>query len=84
MIELANKLDEITASVGDMEKYKESTLSAIFNISAVSQQIATSTQEVSASTEEQLSAIEELASYAKQLNETANNLNESIKMFKIN
>lgn len=84
MIELANKLDEITASVGDMEKYKESTLSAIFNISAVSQQIATSTQQVSASTEEQLSAIEELASYAKQLNETANNLNESIKMFKIN
>lgn len=84
MIELANKLDEITASVGDMEKYKESTLSSIFNISAVSQQIAASTQEVSASTEEQLSAIEELASYAKQLNETANNLNESIKMFKIN
>ncbi|MGI6623357.1 MAG: methyl-accepting chemotaxis protein [Acetivibrionales bacterium] len=83
MVELANKVSEITKGMEDMEKYKESTLSAIHNISSVSQQIAASTEEVSASTQEQLSAIEELTMYAKQLDETANNLNESIKSFKI-
>lgn len=83
MVELANKVSEITKGMEDMEKYKESTLSAIHNISSVSQQIAASTEEVSASTQEQLSAIEELNLYAKQLDETAKNLNESIKSFKI-
>jgi methyl-accepting chemotaxis protein len=84
MVELDNKVSEITKGMEEMEKYKDSTLTAIHNISSVSQQIAASTEEVSASTQEQLSAIEELASYAKQLDETASNLNESIKSFKIN
>ncbi|HHW22540.1 MAG TPA: methyl-accepting chemotaxis protein [Clostridiaceae bacterium] len=83
MVDLANKVSEITKGMEDMEKYKESTLTAIYSISSVSQQIAASTEEVSASTEEQLSSIEELAMFAKQLDETAQNLNESIKSFKI-
>jgi methyl-accepting chemotaxis protein len=65
MVELANKVSEITKGMEDMEKYKESTLSAIHNISSVSQQIAASTEEVSASTQEQLSAIEELNNVRK-------------------
>lgn len=83
MVELANKVSEITEGVEDMDSYKDSTVSAIHNISAVSQEIAAATEEVSAATEEQLSAIEELSLYAKQLDSTANSLNESIKVFKI-
>jgi methyl-accepting chemotaxis protein len=83
MVELANTVSDITGGVEDMNSYKDSTISAIQNISAVSQEIAAATEEVSASTEEQLSAIEELSMYAKQLDDTANNLNKSIKLFKI-
>ena len=82
-VELANKVSEITEGVEDMDSYKDSTVSAINNISAVSQEIAAATEEVSAATEEQLSAIEELSLYAKQLDNTANSLNGSIKAFKI-
>ena len=83
MVELANTVSDITGGVEDMNSYKDSTISAIQNISAVSQEFAAATEEVSASTEEQLSAIEELSMYAKQLDDTANNLNKSIKLFKI-
>lgn len=83
MVELANTVSDITGGVEDMNSYKDSTISAIQNISAVSQEIAAATEEVSASTEEQLSAIEELSMYAKQLDDTANNLNKPIKLFKI-
>lgn len=84
MMELADKVSKISKDMEDMESYKNSTLSAMHNISAVSQEIAASTEEVSASTQEQLSAIEELSAFAKQLDETAKILNESIKSFKVN
>lgn len=84
MVELANKVSEITKGVEDMDKYKTETLASIYSISSVSQEIAAATEEVSASTQEQLSSIEELATYAKQLDDTANSLNDSIKSFKVN
>ena len=49
MVELANTVSDITGGVEDMNSYKDSTISAIQNISAVSQEIAAATEEVSAS-----------------------------------
>ncbi|MGI6085486.1 MAG: methyl-accepting chemotaxis protein [Acetivibrionales bacterium] len=84
MVNLAYKVNEITNGIEDMDSYKNGTISAINNISSVSDEIAAATQEVSSSTEEQLSIIEDLAAYAKQLDAAAKNLNESIKKFKVN
>jgi methyl-accepting chemotaxis protein len=83
MENLAQKVNGIMAGVFDMDSYKNETINAINNISAVSQEIAASTQEVSASTQEQLSAIEELSGYAEQLDEAAAHLTESISRFRI-
>ncbi len=83
MVELGNKVREITKGADVMDSYKDGALSAIHSISAVSEEIAAATQEVSAATQEQLSSIEELSGYAKQLDETASHLNTSIQSFKI-
>ena len=60
-------------SISEMEKNKEEALSAIQNISAVSQQTAAYSQEVTASIGNSIS-IEELASFTKELNEAATSL----------
>ena len=80
---LARNVNDIIDIVSDMDNYKKQTITAIENISSVSQQIAASTQEVSASTQEQLSNIEELSGYANQLEATAKALNEAISKFKV-
>ena len=43
-----------------MDKYKDEVVSAMHDISAVSEESAASSEEVTASTEEQLAGIEEL------------------------
>ena len=83
MKDLGKRVNEITDGILDMDSYKNSTIAAIHNISAVSQEIAASTQEVSAATEEQLSSIEQLLNYTKDLDNAAHSLNEYIKIFKI-
>ena len=80
---LFQKIGQIMHSISEMEKNKEEALSAIQNISAVSQQTAAYSQEVTASIEEQVSSIEELASFTKELNEAANKLMNEISTFKI-
>lgn len=80
---LAGRVQSIIGNIAGLEAYKEQTLSAIENISSVSQETAASTQEVTASTEEQLSSIEELSMYAHDLGEAAEKLNDSINRFKV-
>ena len=83
MKELGQKVNQITEGIEEMNNYKDNTITAIHNISAVSQEIAASTQEVSAATEEQLSSIEQLLSYTKELDDAAHSLNDSIQIFKV-
>ncbi len=83
MRELGQKVNEISEGIDEMDSYKNSTITAIHNISAVSQEIAASTQEVSAATEEQLSSIEQLLSYTNELDDAAHSLNDSIQLFKV-
>lgn len=81
---LADKINEIMNRISEMDDYKNHTITAMQNISAVSQESAASIQEVTASTEEQLSGIEELAAFAQELSETADELSKTIGKFKIN
>ncbi|HEX2945537.1 MAG TPA: methyl-accepting chemotaxis protein [Clostridia bacterium] len=83
MEQLAGKVENTIDAISEMDSYKVQTVSAIENISAVSEQTAASSQEVTASTQEQLSGIEELAAYAQQLNEAAHDLTEAISKFKV-
>lgn len=83
MEQLAAKVDNTMDAISEMESFKVQTVSAIENISAVSEQTAASSQEITASTQEQLSGIEQLAAYAQQLNEAAQNLTKAISKFKV-
>ena len=80
---LAGRVGLIISGIEDLETCKEQTISAIENISSVSQETAASSQEVTASTEEQLSSIEELSAHAQALGEAAGKLTESISRFKV-
>jgi len=81
---LSKQLEDIKNDSNDMNAFKAEALTAIQNISAVSEETAASTQEANASAEEQLANIEQLAGFAEQLGEYAKKMNESISAFKIN
>jgi methyl-accepting chemotaxis protein len=81
---LSRQLEGIINDANDMNAFKAEALTAIQNISAVSEETAASTQEANASAEEQLANIEQLAGFAEQLGEYAKKMNESISAFKIN
>jgi methyl-accepting chemotaxis protein len=80
---LSKQLEDIKNDSNDMNAFKAEALTAIQNISAVSEETAASTQEANASAEEQLANIEQLAGFAEQLGEYAKKMNESISAFKI-
>lgn len=83
MEELAEHLEMISQGILDMDEYKDEAVSAMHNISAVSQESAASSEEVTASTEEQLAGIEELAAYAQDLSAASDQLYKAINKFKI-
>lgn len=83
MEELAHHLDMISQGVIEMDKYKDEVVSAMHDISAVSEESAASSEEVTASTEEQLAGIEELAAYAQDLSAASDKLYKAINKFKI-
>lgn len=80
---LVEKVEHILKGVEDMDGNKAQAISAIQNISAVSEETAASSEEVTASAQEQLSSIEELTSFALELNDAAKVLTDTISKFKI-
>lgn len=81
--ELSKQVGHIMHRINEMEDNKSQAISAIQNISAVTQETAASSEEVAASTEEQLSAIEELSGFAEELSIAAGKLEDSISRFKL-
>lgn len=79
-----NKVDEIKISVAFAKEKKQSTVSEIENISAVSEQTASASQEVTASTEEITATMDELTKYSSQLQALVGQLGIEINKFKIN
>ncbi len=84
MNKLSEQVGHIMSRIEEMEENKESAITSIQNISAVSQQTAASTEEVTASAQEQQASIEDLARFAGELEASANELKTSISKFKLN
>ncbi len=80
---LVNNLNSIAEGVRGIEHAKDDTLDAISNISAISQQTATSTEEVSATALNQINSVEYLSKSAIELAEQAKRLEEAIRNFQI-
>ncbi len=80
---ITEKIRETSTFVLEMTNDKDDIVSAIENISAVSEETAASTEEVSASVEQQASAVDEVARSAEELNHLADSLNEEISRFRV-
>ncbi|MFT5873090.1 MAG: methyl-accepting chemotaxis protein [Clostridium sp.] len=81
---MITKVDEVKISIVDINEKKQSTVSEIENISAISEQTASSSQEVTASTEEITATMEEFTKHSSQLQILAEHLENEINKFKIN
>lgn len=82
--DLAKNLDDITRGIEGMSVAKEHTLSAITNISDVSEHFASSTSEVSATIVSQLDAVKSLNGNAEKLNDNSQDLLDAVTQFKLN
>jgi len=83
MNSIIEKIKEVNASVSKMQHDKDEVISAIENISSVSQQTAASSEEVAATTEQQLKAIDDMKSAAKALDELVHELDAKLKKYKL-
>jgi len=83
MISLVDNVKQISDMIDEMEKYKDTTLSSIRNITDISQQSAASSEEITASTQEQFASIEMLSSYAKELSQSTEKINEVLSKYKL-
>ncbi|WP_291635008.1 methyl-accepting chemotaxis protein [Clostridium sp.] len=81
---MITKVDVIKISIIDINEKKQSTVSEIENISAISEQTASSSQEVTASTEEITATMEEFTKHSNELQILAKKLETEINKFKIN
>jgi len=76
------KVKEIRSSILITNENKSSLLSAIENISSVSEETASASEEVTASTEEINATMEEFARYSENLKKLADRLGLEVKRFK--
>ncbi|MCY6485098.1 methyl-accepting chemotaxis protein [Clostridium aestuarii] len=79
---LVNKMKELKEYAENMENSKNEIISAIQNISAITEETSASTEEVSASAQEQLAGIENLVSTAESSKTLAETLQNEIDKFK--
>lgn len=77
------KVDEIRGSINVTNQNKTTLVSAMDNISAISQETASASEEVTASTEEITATMEEFTRYSNELKDLANQLGNEINKFKI-
>ncbi|MGB8451498.1 MAG: methyl-accepting chemotaxis protein [Anaerocolumna sp.] len=83
MNELLQNIDKIMGVIQIIDQDKDSVLSSIKSIAAVSEVAAASSEEVSASTQEQLYSLEELTKMAVTLNNYSKSLEETLKQFNV-
>lgn len=83
MDSLSVQVKQIMTRIAGMEENKAQAISAIQNISAVSEETAASSQEVTASTQEQLSSIEELSRFADELKIASEEMQSAVDKFKL-
>lgn len=81
VIGLIDRIDNIAASVENMDKSKARVVDVIQNLSAVSEENAASTQETSASTTMAMGTIESIAQEAVALKKIAQDLENNMQQF---
>jgi methyl-accepting chemotaxis protein len=80
---LVEKVEAIKLSTDEMNQHKDQVLTAIQNISAVSQQTAAAAQQVTASSDQQMGEMKAFLMKAEQLENEALRLKDAIKVFKV-
>lgn len=80
--DLAEKLEKIADSIGEINRSKNDTLYAIESISAVAEETSAASEEVDATAQEQLSVVTKLNEAIKSLDKDANDLEKTIEVFK--
>ncbi len=80
---IVEKISDVNTAVIKMQNDKGDVISAIENISSVSQQTAASSEEVAATTENQLKILDEMKSSAQSLDQLVNQLNLNLKNYKL-
>jgi len=83
MAMLVEKVEAIKLSTDEMNQHKDQVLTAIQNISAVSQQTAAAAQQVTASSDQQMGEMKAFLMKAEQLENEALRLKDAIKVFKV-
>jgi methyl-accepting chemotaxis protein len=81
--DLANNLNNISSGIKKIEATKDSTMDAIQDISAVSEETAAASEEMSATALNQIDSVERMRFAALELANNAKILEDSIKIFKI-
>ncbi len=80
---LIDRIENIAASVTNMDKSKSKVVDVLQNLSSVSEENAASTQETSASTTMAMETVDEIANEAVQLKDIARELEDRMKNFVI-
>ncbi len=80
---IVERINNVSESVGLMQKDKDVVITAIENISSVSQETAASSQQVAATTEHQLKAIEDMKGASVALDELVQELEKKLKKYKL-
>ncbi|QNU68282.1 methyl-accepting chemotaxis protein [Ruminiclostridium herbifermentans] len=80
---IVEKISDVNTAVIKMQNDKGDVISAIENISSVSQQTAASSEEVAATTENQLKILDEMKQSAQSLDQLVNQLNANLKKYKL-
>ncbi len=76
-------IDETVVEMQNVNDNKNATISAIQEISAISEEIAASTQELAANAEEQTSNVSNISRSTEELTVIAEKFNEIVQKFKI-
>lgn len=80
--DLAGRLKNIANGIGEINRSKGDTLSAIENISAVAEETSAASEEVDATAQQQLEVVTKLNEAAKALDQDATDLEITIAVFK--
>lgn len=80
---IVTKINEVNTAVIKMQDDKGEVISAIENISSVSQQTAASSEEVAATTENQLKTLDDMKIAAQSLDQLVKQLDVKLKKYKL-
>ncbi len=80
---IVEKINDVNKAVIKMQEDKSEVISAIENISSVSQQTAASSEEVAATTENQLKTLEDMKIASESLDQLVKQLDVKLKKYKL-